>query len=563
MKCLIIMAILISLVASPAIAQVEDTLQLTQVSSITASEGIWNCLSANFWNDNTSELVLCGSSHIFIYDGLTQALLWTSPMLATSGVVNGLIEFLDMNNDGYVDLAIADTICVQIFDIVHDQRIWSSDTIVPNSYSFGLGDRNSDGFPDVIIQKRGPTDYDNNPDSAWIEAFDGPDFHFTQRIYFPLDAYHHSYPDYENMVETPGRIVITQLSGNQGLQNALVIFTPKRRWSIYYDGVYINQTEIKDGGIRILNPISFGSIANIGNAGSLQSYSIRQLQNQEIYIFSSLQYYSHYSNDHGEYANHIKNYIDCISANGLVNSRCRTIGDYWSNQPGTQYTGPLIGDIMPDLPGDELCYGYLDSLRLISYPDFTPIWVAENSGIASNKLNLYNSPSLFIDPQILAYSSLSHFTMRAFDGNNGNYTAIFQLDSIQPNLIVDLNSDGEDEIIKYKASRSDIRIYHAAFNDVGINKDKTTLPSTFSLHANYPNPFNAQTIISYDLPKEANVKLEVYDLLGRKVATLTEGMQEAGTHQADWDGSGVSSGLYFYRLKTGDYSDIKKMTLLK
>jgi len=65
------------------------------------------------------------------------------------------------------------------------------------------------------------------------------------------------------------------------------------------------------------------------------------------------------------------------------------------------------------------------------------------------------------------------------------------------------------------------------------------------------------------LPKEADVKLEIYDLLGRRVATLAEGHQEAGTHQVVWNGSSVSSGIYFYRLKAGDYSDIKKMTLLK
>jgi hypothetical protein len=96
-----------------------------------------------------------------------------------------------------------------------------------------------------------------------------------------------------------------------------------------------------------------------------------------------------------------------------------------------------------------------------------------------------------------------------------------------------------------------------------VDDGNNPLPSKYNLHPAYPNPFNAQTIISYDLPKEANVNLEIYDLLGRRVATLAEGTQEAGTHQVVWDGSGVSSGLYFYRLKAGDYSDIKKMTMLK
>jgi hypothetical protein len=120
----------------------------------------------------------------------------------------------------------------------------------------------------------------------------------------------------------------------------------------------------------------------------------------------------------------------------------------------------------------------------------------------------------------------------------------------------------------YIAGESDY--YNSDFTMIKLTQAQTKieelnkpLPSSFSLHSNYPNPFNANTIISYDLPKEADVKLEIFDLLGRKVATLTEGMQQAGTHKAIWDGSGHSSGIYFYRLKAGDFTDIKKMTLLK
>jgi hypothetical protein len=89
------------------------------------------------------------------------------------------------------------------------------------------------------------------------------------------------------------------------------------------------------------------------------------------------------------------------------------------------------------------------------------------------------------------------------------------------------------------------------------------LPSVFSLSPPYPNPFNAQVTIEYALPNEAAVSLSVFDIQGRKVATLTEGMKPAGYHRMIWDAKGMPSGLYFVRLKAGEFTETKKMTLVK
>ena len=91
----------------------------------------------------------------------------------------------------------------------------------------------------------------------------------------------------------------------------------------------------------------------------------------------------------------------------------------------------------------------------------------------------------------------------------------------------------------------------------------TDLPSEFALLSNYPNPFNAQTVIGYQLPMSSSVKLEVYNLLGSKVATLVNGEQEAGYKSVTWDASEVSSGIYFYKLTAGEFREVKRMTLLK
>lgn len=88
-------------------------------------------------------------------------------------------------------------------------------------------------------------------------------------------------------------------------------------------------------------------------------------------------------------------------------------------------------------------------------------------------------------------------------------------------------------------------------------------PRSMYLSPNYPNPFNPSTSISFELPGAAHVKLEVYNLLGQKIATLLEETREAGTHTVTWNASDVSSGVYFYRLTAGDFIQTRKMMLLK
>ncbi len=94
------------------------------------------------------------------------------------------------------------------------------------------------------------------------------------------------------------------------------------------------------------------------------------------------------------------------------------------------------------------------------------------------------------------------------------------------------------------------------------------LPNDFALNQNYPNPFNPSTKISFTIPEAGAVKLEVFDILGRKVATLLDASLTAGNHLIEWDGKSsegvpVSSGVYFARLATGDKSGVIRMSLLK
>ena len=107
---------------------------------------------------------------------------------------------------------------------------------------------------------------------------------------------------------------------------------------------------------------------------------------------------------------------------------------------------------------------------------------------------------------------------------------------------------------------SDLKKYIAKRKDVD---DEFSVPSAISLISNYPNPFNPITSIKYQLSTESEVRLNIYDMNGREVATLINDNISAGYHEVSWDASEFSSGIYFYRLTAGDFVDTKKMIFMK
>lgn len=100
-------------------------------------------------------------------------------------------------------------------------------------------------------------------------------------------------------------------------------------------------------------------------------------------------------------------------------------------------------------------------------------------------------------------------------------------------------------------------------NLVGIEHEGNLVPNVYSLEQNYPNPFNPVTNIKFSLPKGGFVELKIYDILGKEVSTLIEDPFEAGTYTVTFDASKLSSGVYFYTFRSGDFTSTKKMLLIK
>jgi len=96
-----------------------------------------------------------------------------------------------------------------------------------------------------------------------------------------------------------------------------------------------------------------------------------------------------------------------------------------------------------------------------------------------------------------------------------------------------------------------------------IDDDSHLVPNNLILAQNYPNPFNAQTTIRYSLLKPSDVTIEIYDILGRKIEVVIESDKPAGEHQQIWNAENHTSGIYLYRVQAGEFSETKKMVLLK
>jgi len=102
-------------------------------------------------------------------------------------------------------------------------------------------------------------------------------------------------------------------------------------------------------------------------------------------------------------------------------------------------------------------------------------------------------------------------------------------------------------------------VYNKYITDI----EDEILPTEFTLLQNFPNPFNPVTFIEYELAKSSDVKIEVFDILGRKCLTLVDQFQPVGKHTVSFDGIELSGGIYFYRLTADGFVQTRKMVLLK
>jgi len=117
----------------------------------------------------------------------------------------------------------------------------------------------------------------------------------------------------------------------------------------------------------------------------------------------------------------------------------------------------------------------------------------------------------------------------------------------------------------FGGTTSDSSRYNTTLTPIitGVEGSIATIPTEYQLYQNYPNPFNPVTIIKYDIPKTSVVKIKIYDLTGKEIATLVNQEKEAGSYEMEWNGTGFASGVYFYKFESKDFSKVMRMVLIK
>jgi hypothetical protein len=239
----------------------------------------------------------------------------------------------------------------------------------------------------------------------------------------------------------------------------------------------------------------------------------------------------------------------------------------WMGPSPSMYSGPMAS---VKLDYEEFLAGSSDEVNIIAALDVP---------VAGAQFQIEYDPAevSFQVPRLAERSD--HFLVEYRDDGNGKLTLLMYNMSNQPipagegsivSLPAVLKSYAQDDV-KIQLKQAVLADEKAALIPVG--EKSPSIPVAFELNQNYPNPFNPSTTISFSLPSASGggyspTTLRIYNVLGRRVRTLVDEPLAAGTHDVVWDGrddqgNQVASGIYFYKLRSGDFEDTKKMVMMK
>jgi hypothetical protein len=181
---------------------------------------------------------------------------------------------------------------------------------------------------------------------------------------------------------------------------------------------------------------------------------------------------------------------------------------------------------------------------------------------------IYRTPEIDYDPDIITYNPIAHSHL----SQPGELLINYSVNSLD---FGDLFSHADWYLPKFiRVVTADLDAVPEASTEAGEDSwlsvgaagkadESTSIPSDLALLRNHPNPFNAATTISYQLLTDSHVKLQLYNLLGDRIEVLVDERQEAGDKSVSWDASEVASGIYFYRLTAGDFTEARRMMLVR
>lgn len=183
-------------------------------------------------------------------------------------------------------------------------------------------------------------------------------------------------------------------------------------------------------------------------------------------------------------------------------------------------------------------------------------------------IELFRNSGLTVPSTGLFGTVFSDTAQKTIDSGSATYTGYFA--PKQPMEILNSYSpDGKWILMVYNMNAGDTGVVNkwclkvTTEQVVGIQAVNNEIPAGYNLSQNYPNPFNPVTNIKFSLPKSGNVSLKVYDITGKQVTELVNGFKSAGSYIVDFNASHLASGVYFYRLEASEFSEVKRMVLVK
>jgi hypothetical protein len=342
--------------------------------------------------------------------------------------------------------------------------------------------------------------------------------------------------------EFPSGITIDKMTGYNGTSPKIVLFSnttnvgaaPGYTW------------DAASGNVILINTDDFSSSLLL-DVGSTLFHTFQQTGNS-IYMYALTDFHLH-----DTWGIDIDKKMLNVSADTLL-----AFSYVWRTNDNIDWGGFVVNDISLINNGLEICYSAEGSLVLLKFPVLDTLW-ERTIDYLDSVLYKFNDSTLFATPQVIAAIGDPISEYRFFDGEDGSLSAILPDPGFQLSHIADLDGDGNDEILSIQGQ---MIIAYDLDVVTGIH-DESLIPDRTFLRPNYPNPFNSSTTIEFALPEAMYIRIDIYDLLGRRVETPVDEELEAGHYRVEWDASGYASGMYFCRLEAGDYIEIRKMVYLK
>lgn len=510
---------------------------------------------------------------LFKNDGVGNFTRITDNIIAQSSVIGSGLAWGDYDNDGYLDLFACGTINSRNRLFHNEQNgnfteVTTGEIVneITSSQSCGWADYNKDGFIDIFLANRyGQSNrlYKNNGNGTFTRILAGSIVNDIG------DSRCCAWADYDNDGR-PDLFVLNYSGQNDFLyhNNGDGTFTRILTGPVVNDGLWgagCQWADYDNNGYMDLFVTNCGENPNrlYYNQGDGVFTVNNSLLSQEgnSYGFS----WGDYDND-GQ--------IDIFVCNNGENNTL------YKNNGGslfTKVTGEIISQegitsvasSMTDFNND----GKLDLFVTNRFSNLSN-YLYENTGNTGNyitfKLKGCNSNKSGIGARIRIVTGESQAIKEVYSSNGWNSENSiwphFGLGDVEviDSVIIQWPSDAVSTFVNVPSNQIvTISECEGIINSTTGTGNVTVQSLSYKLYQNYPNPFNPNTKINFSIPKESFVSIKVYNALGKEVITLMNGQKQEGSYEVEFNGSNLSSGVYFYRIETGEFQDIKQMILIK